>query len=162
MNSFDKFSHLDEQGRSNMVDVGLKKESHRVAVAEARVVFPSSAFSSLLDGSNPKGSILEVARTAGIQAAKQTSTLIPMCHNLNLEKVGIDIVEDPVVKNSLLVICEVSCTGKTGVEMEAMIGASIAALTIYDMTKSLDKGVLIEKVALKQKSGGNSGEYRAQ
>ena len=162
MNSFDKFSHLDEQGRSGMVDVGEKKETQRVAVAEARVVFPASAFSSLLDGANPKGSILEVARIAGIQAAKQTSTLIPMCHNLNLNKVSVDIIQDSGVKNSLLVICEVSCEGKTGVEMEAMVGASMAALTVYDMTKSLDKGILIEKVVLKRKSGGNSGEYRAQ
>jgi len=151
------FSHLDAQGRSRMVDVGGKEVSQRQATAEARVVFPNEAWAELMRGGNPKGGVVEPAKIAGIQAAKRTADLIPMCHPLLIDKVSVEI--EASQNNTLVVRCTVRVSGKTGVEMEAMTGASIAALTVYDMTKALSKGICLEKVRLLEKSGGKSGEW---
>jgi cyclic pyranopterin phosphate synthase len=148
-------SHYDEAGRARMVDVSAKAETRREAVAEAFVELSEAALAALPD--NPKGNPLEVARIAGIQAAKQTSGLIPMCHPLALSFVD---VEATVVAGGVRLRATVATTAATGVEMEAMVAASIAALTVYDMTKALDKGIRIREVGLVTKSGGKSGEWR--
>lgn len=155
-------SHLDSGGRSRMVDVGEKTPTRRVAEAEARVCFSRESFQRVLDGDLPKGGIIEPARLAGLMAAKRTSELIPMCHPLALEQIEVTIVPDSGGAAELVVRCTCCLTAKTGVEMEAMTGASIAALTLYDMTKALDKGIRIEGVRLIRKSGGKSGEWTAQ
>jgi cyclic pyranopterin phosphate synthase len=142
-----------------MVDVSAKVETRREAVAEAFVELSKAVLKALAgaDGGNPKGNPLEVARIAGIQAAKQTSALIPMCHPLALSFVD---VEATVVAGGVCIRATAATTAATGVEMEAMVAASIAALTVYDMTKALDKGIRIRDVALVSKRGGKSGEYR--
>jgi len=154
-----KLSHYDKAGRSRMVDVSAKVETRREAVAEAFVELSEAVLAALAgaDGGNPKGNPLEVARIAGIQAAKQTSALIPMCHPLALSFVD---VEATVVAGGVCIRATAATTAATGVEMEAMVAASIAALTVYDMTKALDKGIRIRDVALVSKRGGKSGEYR--
>lgn len=144
-----------------MVDVGAKPSTARRAVARARVRFPSGLLGDVLAGEGPKGAIEEVARTAGILAAKRTGELIPMCHPLGLDHVSVDF-ETPEDEDDVLEIrCVASCEGRTGVEMEAMTGAAVAALTVYDMTKGLDKGIRLEAVELLEKSGGRSGSWRA-
>jgi cyclic pyranopterin monophosphate synthase len=153
--ALDKLSHFDEAGRAHMVDVSAKAPTRREAVAEAFVEL-SDAVLAALPG-NPKGNPLEVARFAGIQAAKQTSALIPMCHPLPLSLIE---VEATVVAAGVRIRATAATVANTGVEMEAMVAASIAALTIYDMTKALDKGIRIREVCLVSKSGGKSGEYR--
>jgi cyclic pyranopterin monophosphate synthase len=150
-----RLSHYDEAGRARMVDVSAKAETRREAVAEAFVEL-SEAVLGALPG-NPKGNPLEVARFAGIQAAKRTSELIPMCHALALSFVD---VEAAVVAGGVRVRATAATVAGTGVEMEAMVAASVAALTVYDMTKALDKGIRIREVALVSKSGGKSGEWR--
>ena len=150
-----KLSHYDDTGRAHMVDVGAKEVTRREAVAEAFVELNETVLAAL--PRNPKGNPLEVARFAGIQAAKQTAALIPMCHPLPLSFVD---VEASVVNGGVRVRATAATTAQTGVEMEAMVAASIAALTIYDMTKALDKGIRIREVALVSKSGGKSGEYK--
>jgi cyclic pyranopterin phosphate synthase len=150
-----KLSHYDEGGRARMVDVSAKAETRREAVAEAFVELSKAVLKVL--PKNPKGNPLEVARIAGIQAAKQTAALIPMCHPLALSFVD---VEAEVVAGGVRIRATAATTAATGVEMEAMVAASIAALTVYDMTKALDKGIRIREVALVSKSGGKSGEYR--
>jgi len=137
-----------------MVDVSAKAETRREAVAEAFVELSKAVLKALPE--NPKGNPLEVARIAGIQAAKQTSTLIPMCHPLALSFVD---VKATVVAGGVKIRATAATTAATGVEMEAMVAASIAALTVYDMTKALDKGIRIREVALVSKSGGKSGEW---
>jgi cyclic pyranopterin phosphate synthase len=150
-----KLSHYDEGGRARMVDVSAKAETRREAVAEAFVELSKAVLKAL--PKNPKGNPLEVARIAGIQAAKQTAALIPMCHPLALSYVD---VEAKVVAGGVRIRATAATTAVTGVEMEAMVAASIAALTVYDMTKALDKGIRIREVVLVSKSGGKSGEYR--
>jgi cyclic pyranopterin phosphate synthase len=150
-----KLSHYDEAGRAQMVDVSAKEATRREAVAEAFVELSEAVLTALPE--NPKGNPLEVARFAGIQAAKQTAMLIPMCHPLPLSFVD---VEATVVSGGVRVRATAATTAQTGVEMEAMVAASVAALTIYDMTKALDKGIRIREVMLVAKSGGKSGEYR--
>jgi cyclic pyranopterin phosphate synthase len=150
-----KLSHYDEAGRARMVDVSAKAETRREAVAEAFVELTDAVLSAL--PKNPKGNPLEVARIAGIQAAKQTATLIPMCHPLALSFVD---VEATVVAGGVRIRATAATTAATGVEMEAMVAASVAALTVYDMTKALDKGIRIREVGLLKKSGGKSGEWR--
>jgi cyclic pyranopterin monophosphate synthase len=140
-----------------MVDVSAKEPARREAVAEAFVELSAAVLAALPE--NPKGNLLEVARFAVIQAAKQTAALIPMCHPLPLTFVD---VEASVVDGGVRVRATAATTAQTGVEMEAMVAASVAALTIYDMTKALDKGIRIREVALVSKSGGKSGEYRRQ
>jgi len=150
-----KLSHYDEAGRARMVDVSAKAETRREAVAEAFVELSKAVLKAL--PKNPKGNPLEVARIAGIQAAKQTAALIPMCHPLALSLVD---VEATVVAGGVKIRATAATTAATGVEMEAMVAASIAALTVYDMTKALDKGIRIREVLLVSKSGGKSGEYK--
>jgi cyclic pyranopterin monophosphate synthase len=151
----DTLSHYDEAGRAHMVDVSAKVTTRREAVAEAFVELSEAVLKALPD--NPKGNPLEVARFAGIQAAKKTSELIPMCHPLALSFVD---VEATVVAGGVVIRATAATVAGTGVEMEAMTAASIAALTVYDMTKALDKGIRIRDVVLVSKSGGKSGEYR--
>jgi cyclic pyranopterin phosphate synthase len=150
-----KLSHYDDEGQAHMVDVSAKPATRREAKARAFVELSPETLAALPD--NPKGNPLEVARFAGIQAAKQTSTLIPMCHPLALSFVD---VAAHVIEGGVVIEATAATIAGTGVEMEAMVAASVAALTVYDMTKALDKGILIREVELVSKSGGKSGEWR--
>jgi cyclic pyranopterin phosphate synthase len=150
-----KLSHYDDGGHARMVDVSAKAETRREAVARAFVELSDAVLAVLPE--NPKGNPLEVAQFAGIQAAKQTAALIPMCHPLALSFVD---VEATVVAGGVRIEATAATTAATGVEMEAMVAASVAALTVYDMTKALDKGIRIREVELVSKSGGKSGEWR--
>jgi cyclic pyranopterin monophosphate synthase len=152
-----KLSHYDDAGQAHMVDVSAKPATRREAVAEAFVELSDAVLAALPQ--NPKGNPLEVARFAGIQAAKQTTALIPMCHPLALSFVD---VQATVVAGGVRIEATAATTAGTGVEMEAMVAASIAALTVYDMTKALDKSIRIRDVALVRKSGGKSGEWRRE
>lgn len=149
-----KLSHYDAQGRAQMVDVSAKAETKRTAVAQAFVRIRPSVLKKLPE--NPKGDPLEVARIAGITAAKRTSDLIPMCHPLMLSHVN---VEAAVEKQGVRITATVSTTGPTGVEMEALTAAAVSALTVYDMTKALDKGIEIQDLYLLKKTGGKSGDF---
>lgn len=158
----DGLSHLRQGAdgsESRMVDVGTKPVTERRATAAARVRFPAGLLSTIRGGSGPKGPIEEVARVAGILAAKRCGELIPMCHPLGLDWVEISFHYG--ADDALEVRCTATCQGRTGIEMEAMVGASMAALTVYDMTKALDHGISIEAVRLLEKSGGKSGHWRA-
>src|SRR5580698_11216266 len=150
-----RLSHYDETGEAHMVDVSAKVATRREAVAAAFVELSDEVLEAL--PRNPKGNPLEVARFAGIQAAKQTSALIPMCHPLALSFV--DVVAE-ITPTGVQILATVATTGPTGVEMEALTAASVAALTIYDMTKALDKSIVIRSIQLESKSGGKSGDYR--
>jgi len=150
----EKLSHFDESGRAHMVDVSAKAETRREAVASAFVELNEAVLAALPN--NPKGNPLEVARFAGIQAAKKTSELIPMCHPLPLSFVD---VSAEVVAGGVAIRATAATIAGTGVEMEAMTAAAVAALTVYDMTKALDKGIRIREVVLESKSGGKSGDY---
>ena len=152
-------SHIDASGEAHMVDVGHKAATIRRAVAQAVVSLSADAFNALVAGDNKKGDVLGVARVAGIQAAKQTSQLIPLCHPLFLSKVKLDLALDhDEHKVVITAICQT--TSVTGVEMEALTGASVAALTVYDMCKAADKGIVIEQVQLLEKQGGKSGDWK--
>jgi len=153
-------SHLDESGQIRMVDVGGKASTARTAVAAARVRLTPLAFGLLTQPGQGKGDVLNTARVAGILAAKRCAELIPLCHSLPISFVGIDFTLD---ENTCCAAIEATCRcdGTTGVEMEAMTAASVAALTLYDMCKAADKGIVIEHVRLLSKSGGKSGEWRA-
>ena len=150
-----KLSHYDSTGRARMVDVSGKAETRRTAVAHAFVRIRPSVLKKL--PANPKGNPLEVARIAGIGAAKRTSELIPMCHPLMLSHVDL---EATVESRGVRIRATVTTTGPTGVEMEALTAAAVAALTVYDMTKALDKGIEIQDLYLLQKTGGKSGDYK--
>lgn len=150
----DSLSHYDEAGRAHMVDVGAKAPTRREAVAVAFVELNDAVLRALPE--NPKGNPLEVARFAGIMAAKRTADLIPMCHPLPLSFVD---VEASVAAGGVAIRATAATVAGTGVEMEAMTAASVAALTVYDMTKALDKGIRIREVMLVRKSGGKSGEW---
>jgi cyclic pyranopterin phosphate synthase len=153
----ERLSHYDEAGQAHMVDVGGKSATRREAVAGAFVELSDAVLAALPQ--NPKGNPLEVARFAGIMAAKKTSDLIPMCHPLALSFVD---VQATVVEGGVAILATAATVSGTGVEMEAMVAASVAALTVYDMTKALDKGIRIRDVVLLRKSGGKSGEYRRE
>jgi cyclic pyranopterin phosphate synthase len=150
-----KLSHYDQRGRAKMVDVSAKADTRRRAVAHAFVAITPAVLKKLPH--NPKGDPLEVARIAGIAAAKRTSELIPMCHPLMLSHVDVELKLKP---RGVRITSSVTTTGPTGVEMEALTAASVAALTVYDMTKALDKSIEIQDVYLLSKTGGKSGEYR--
>ena len=150
-------THIDEDGASRMVDVSNKDVTERIASAHALVTMNSQTFSLIMDKQVAKGDVLEVARVAGIMAAKKTSELIPMCHPLNINSVKIDYSDNS--KDSIEIIAEVKITAKTGVEMEALTAVSVCALTIYDMCKSADKSMQISDIFLLKKSGGKSGIY---
>lgn len=152
------FTHLDKDGNANMVDVTDKSVTERVAVAAGRIVVGSDVFNAIKDSSVPKGDVLSTARIAGIMAAKKTSELIPLCHPLMLTKVAVDF-EMSEKDYSIGCKCTAKLSGKTGVEMEALTGASVALLTIYDMCKAISKEMVIKEVHLLEKSGGKSGHF---
>jgi cyclic pyranopterin phosphate synthase len=149
-----QLSHYDETGQPRMVDVSAKQSTKRTATASAFVELSAAVIAAL--PANPKGNPLEVARIAGIQAAKRTSELIPMCHPLALTHAD---VQTEMVANGVRITASVATTGPTGVELEALTAATVAALTIYDMTKALDKGIVIRNVQLEAKTGGKSGDF---
>ncbi len=156
-----EFTHVDGQGRVRMVDVGQKSPTKRVAVAKGTVFMSTDTLTAIVDEKVKKGNVLETARIAGIMAAKQTWSLIPMCHPLNITHARVDFFDDK--ENSCIHIeAQVSLTEKTGVEMEAMTAVSVAALTIYDMCKAVEKDVVIDSCRLVFKSGGKSGTFRAE
>ena len=156
-----ELSHLDERGRARMVDVGGKDETERRARAEALVVMAPATLQLIADGAVPKGDVLASARLAGIMAAKRTHELIPLCHPLNLSAVNVEMEADPALPG-LRVTTEARLRGRTGVEMEALVAASVAALTIYDMCKAVDRGMEVRSVRLLEKSGGRSGTWRRE
>ena len=155
-----EFTHLDDQGRVRMVDVGEKNETKRVAVAGGTIRMSLDTLKLILDEKVKKGNVLETARIAGVMAAKKTADLIPMCHPLNITHARVDFSPDPQT-GTIDIEAEVSLTGRTGVEMEALTAASAAALTIYDMCKAHDKAMVISNIYLKSKTGGKSGTYVA-
>jgi cyclic pyranopterin phosphate synthase len=150
-----RLSHYDDQGKARMVDVSEKPRSAREAEASAFVQMSAAVLKAL--PTNPKGDPLEVARTAGIMAAKKTAELIPMCHPLPLSHIAVTL---RVCENGVSIATKVKTTGETGVEMEALVAASVAALTVYDMCKALDKGIEIREIVLQRKSGGKGGDYQ--
>jgi cyclic pyranopterin phosphate synthase len=150
-----KLSHYDRSGRSTMVDVSAKRTSKRMAEASAFVSMSKAVLKAL--PKNKKGDPLEVARFAGISAAKRTAELIPMCHTVPLSHVEVTAT---VCENGVAIASQVTTTAQTGVEMEALVAASVAALTVYDMCKALDKGIEIREIVLERKTGGKSGDYR--
>ena len=153
-----KLTHLDDNGAAHMVDVSAKADTVREAVAEGRITMSAEALAAIREGSAKKGDVLATARIGGIMAAKKTSELIPLCHPLMLTKVSVDFAFE---NDGIRVTALVRLTGQTGVEMEAMTAASIALLTIYDMAKALDKGMVISGIRLLSKSGGKSGDWQA-
>jgi cyclic pyranopterin phosphate synthase len=156
--SDDKLTHFDDEGRAHMVDVTQKAETERVAVAEGRVRMLPRTLDLIVAGGVKKGDVLAVARLAGIMAAKKTADLIPLCHPLALTSVAVDLV--PNVKDSTVdITATCKLTGRTGVEMEALTAASVAALTVYDMVKAVDRAMTITDIRLSHKSGGKSGTF---
>jgi cyclic pyranopterin phosphate synthase len=153
-----ELTHLDSQGKARMVDVGGKAETKRVAVAAGRIRMSAEALAAIRDGQIPKGDVLAAARIAGIMAAKKTAELIPLCHPLALDAVTVDFA---FAEGALTATATASLSGRTGVEMEAMTAVSVALLTIYDMAKAVDKGMVIDGVRLIEKRGGKSGDWRA-
>jgi len=156
-----KLTHVDRDGRSRMVDVGEKPDTVRTAVAECLVELSSKTYKLLTDNALPKGDALNTARIAGIMAAKKTHDLIPLCHPLPITFADVTFETNDAASN-IRVIAEVRCTGKTGVEMEALTACQVAALTVYDMVKAVQKDVVVTGCRLVYKSGGKSGEYRAK
>lgn len=149
--------HFDADGRAHMVDVSAKPETARAATARGRVRMDAATLDAA--GKAAKGDVIAVAELAGIMAAKQTGTLIPLCHPIWLDSVSVRILPDPALPG-LTVTAEARCTGRTGVEMEAMTAVSVACLTIYDMLKAIDRGMTIETIELMAKSGGKSGDWQ--
>lgn len=155
-----RLTHFDEKGNAAMVDVSAKPETPRVAIAVSHVTMKAETLKLILDGGIGKGDVLGVARLAGIMGAKRTADLIPLCHPLALSQVKVDL-QPQTGENRIEITVTARLTGRTGVEMEALTAASIAALTIYDMCKAVDKGMVIGPTYLKHKSGGKSGEFNA-
>ena len=153
-----RLTHLDENGAARMVDVGGKPVSARSAMAAGRIRMAPETLAAVRDGSGPKGDVLAAARIAGIMAAKKTGELIPLCHPLALDTVSVDFAFE---NEAIVVTARAALTGRTGVEMEALTAASVALLTIYDMAKALEKGMVIEDLRLLEKTGGKSGHWRA-
>ena len=151
-------THLDASGAAHMVDVGGKQATERVAVASGRITMSAEALAAIRAGDVPKGDVLGTARIAGIMAAKRTGELIPLCHPLGLEAVSVEFAFE---EDGVRVTATASLTGKTGVEMEAMVAVSTALLTIYDMAKAIDKAMVIGEVRLLAKRGGKSGDWKA-
>jgi len=154
-----ELTHLDENQRPKMVDVSDKDQTTRIAVASGIIEVGQEAFNNVINEENKKGPVLQTAVIAAIMGVKQTSTLIPMCHPLNLSGINCEINELPEVPGFKLTVTT-KLTGKTGVEMEALTGVSIGLLTIYDMLKAIDKGMIIRNVQLEEKSGGINGDYK--
>ncbi len=154
-------THFDAKGDAHMVDVSEKSVTKREAVAAARITMNAAAFEAVRKGEAKKGDVLAVARIAGIQAAKQTSALIPLCHPLMISKVVIEFALDEAAR-AVNIEALVKTSGQTGVEMEALTAASVAGLTIYDMLKAVDKSMVISDIRLLQKTGGKSGDFKAE
>ena len=155
-----ELTHFDDSGASRMVDVGAKEITHRMAKAESFVVMQPATLKLITDRKVAKGDVLEVARLAGIMATKRTADLIPLCHPLGID--GVDVDLQPVNATTVRIEATVRAHGRTGVEMEALTAVSVAALTIYDMCKSVDRGMTLGPMRLLEKSGGKSGRYRAE
>ncbi len=153
-------THFDAQGQAHMVDVSKKAPTHRVAVAEGRIRMQPDTFARVTGGGAAKGDVLGVARIAGIQAAKRTSELIPLCHPLPLTRVAVDFETD-AASHAVTCRCTAETVGVTGVEMEALTAVQVALLTVYDMVKAMDRGMVITDVRLVEKRGGKSGDYSA-
>ena len=153
-----KLTHINSNGEAQMVDVSNKENTQREAKAGARVVMQSKTLDLIVSGSHKKGDVLSVARIAGIQAAKKCSELIPLCHPLMLTKVNVELTPNSE-KNCIEIIATAKLSGKTGVEMEALTAASVAALTVYDMSKAVDRFMTIDNVQLLEKKGGKSGHW---
>jgi cyclic pyranopterin phosphate synthase len=154
------FTHFDEQGRAHMVDVGGKEETERAATAKAEVIMQPETLSLIESGGVKKGDVLSVARLAGIMGAKRTPDLIPLCHPLALTSVAVELRLVPE-RNAVEIEATCKLKGRTGVEMEALTAASVAALTVYDMCKAVDRGMRIERLRLVRKTGGKSGTFEA-
>jgi len=154
-----ELTHLDENQRPKMVDVSDKNQTTRIAVASGTIEMSQEAYDNVVSESNKKGPVLQTAVIAAIMGVKQTSTLIPMCHPLNLSGINCDVDELPELPGFKLTVTA-KLTGQTGVEMEALTGTSIGLLTIYDMVKAIDKGMIIHNVQLEEKSGGKNGDYK--
>jgi cyclic pyranopterin phosphate synthase len=161
MNSKNKLTHIDDNGEARMVDVSEKETTERLAIAGGKISMRPETLQMIIEGNHKKGDVLNVARIAGIQAAKQCANLIPLCHPLMLTKIDVDLsIDQPGNSVNIRAICKL--TGKTGVEMEALTAASVAALTIYDMCKAVDRDMVIGEIRLLEKLGGRSGHYRAE
>ncbi|MDO6563654.1 cyclic pyranopterin monophosphate synthase MoaC [Amphritea sp. 1_MG-2023] len=154
-----RLTHLDEQGNANMVDVSAKAVTHREATAQAVVSMQPETLRMITAGEHKKGDVLTVARIAGIQAAKRCADLIPLCHPLMLSKVSLELLPQ-ADSDSVLILATCKLAGQTGVEMEALTAASVAALTIYDMCKAVDKGMIISEIQLLEKKGGKTGHWK--
>ena len=154
-------THLDEQDRPKMVDVGQKDDTTRVAVASGVIIMSDDAYDTIVSNTNKKGPVLQTAVIAAIMGTKKTSELIPMCHPLLLTSINVDIQQDDEAKSFKLFVTA-KLNGKTGVEMEALMGVSIGLLTIYDMAKAIDKGMIIQNIQLESKDGGKSGNFSRQ
>ncbi|MBI5231272.1 MAG: cyclic pyranopterin monophosphate synthase MoaC [Coriobacteriales bacterium] len=154
-----ELTHLDERGRAHMVDVGAKPETRRRAVATGFVSMRPETLAMIVSGDVPKGDVLAVARVAGIMAAKRTSDLIPLCHPLALTRAAVELEPVQGERTGVAVTATVETEGKTGVEMEALTAVSVAALTVYDMCKAVDRAIIISDVSLKLKEGGKSGRW---
>jgi cyclic pyranopterin monophosphate synthase len=154
----DRLSHLDAQGQAQMVDVSAKPTTARRAIATARIRMQPETLATIQSGNAPKGDVIGTARIAGIMAAKQTANLIPLCHPLPIRKVAVEITPDPELPG-FQIEAEVKTNAETGVEMEALTAVAIAALTLYDMAKALEKSMQIEAIQLVEKSGGKSGDW---
>ena len=154
-----ELTHLDENQRPKMVDVSDKNQTTRIAVASGTIEMSQEAYDNVVSNSNKKGPVLQTAVIAAIMGVEQTSTLIPMCHPLNLSGINCDVDELPELPGFKLRVTA-KLTGQTGVEMEALTGTSIGLLTIYDMVKAIDKGMIIHNVQLEEKSGGKNGDYK--
>jgi len=152
-------THLDENQRPKMVDVSAKEPTTRVAVASGMIEMSQEAFDAIVNEKTKKGPVLQTAVIAAIMGVKQTSNLIPMCHPLNLSGINCDVEELPQLPGFKLTV-SAKLTGQTGVEMEALTGVSVGLLTIYDMVKAIDKGMILHKIQLEEKSGGKSGDYK--
>jgi len=156
-----ELTHLDDQGQAHMVDVGAKAETEREAIAAGRVLMRPETLRLIQEGDLPKGDVLGTARVAGIMAAKRTAELIPLCHPLLLTKVAVEFAYDEAT-SAIEITATVRCRGQTGVEMEALTAVSVAALTIYDMAKAVERGMTIADIRLLEKRGGKSGEWRRE
>ena len=157
----DKLTHLDEQGAARMVDVGAKPDSERTAIAGGAVYMQPETLRLIREGALKKGDVLTVAKIAGIMAAKRTSELIPLCHPIALTKIDVELMLDDAA-NAVRITAMARTIGKTGVEMEALTAVSVAALTIYDMAKAVDRGMRLSEIRLLEKHGGQHGDYVAE
>ncbi|APV51713.1 molybdenum cofactor biosynthesis protein C [Betaproteobacteria bacterium GR16-43] len=156
----EKLTHFDAAGQAHMVDVGAKAETHRVAIAAGRIRMKPETFAMVSSGTAKKGDVLGIARIAAIQAAKKTSELIPLCHPVPLTSVAVEFVSDEAA-SAIECRVTVECTARTGVEMEALTAVNVALLTIYDMAKAVDRGMVVGDIRLLEKRGGKSGTFKA-